>query len=59
IVPAHRALEVRERMVLAFVHTPLMLKGFGTMKFEDTHVVWRDRLERVTRAHRLLEFFKD
>jgi len=37
-------------MVIAFIHAPIMLKGLGQVKKEDTFIVSRDgTLERVTK----------
>ncbi|NPA47840.1 MAG: aminopeptidase P family protein [Thermococci archaeon] len=47
IVVPHRAERVRERMVLAIMHSPLMVPE-GAVKHEDTYVVWKKGLERVT-----------
>jgi len=46
IVVPHRAMEVKENMVLAMVHAPLMIPE-GAVKKEDTFIVGK-RLERVT-----------
>ncbi len=49
IVPQHRIVEVKPNMVLAFVHAPLLLKGLGQVKVEDTFIVREDgELEKVT-----------
>jgi len=49
IVPGHRAVEIKPGMVLAFVHAPILLKGLGQVKTEDTFIVREDGgLERVT-----------
>ena len=49
IVPNHRIVEVKPNMVLAFVHAPLLLKGLGQVKVEDTFIVREDvGLEKVT-----------
>ncbi|WP_267878584.1 M24 family metallopeptidase [Desulfurococcus amylolyticus] len=34
IVPGHRVAEARAGMVVAMVHSPLMLKGYGSLKIE-------------------------
>ncbi len=39
IVPAHRFIEVKENMALAFIHSPVMLKGVGQIKKEDTFII--------------------
>ncbi len=54
IVAAHRAKNVAERMALAFVHTPIMLPGYGSVKFEDTYLVLEGKLVKVSRAAELL-----
>lgn len=54
IVPAHRAAEPRVGMVLALVHSPLMLRGYGSIKLEDTFAVTEGGLRRLTRAADLL-----
>ncbi|WP_297459617.1 Xaa-Pro peptidase family protein [Thermococcus sp.] len=46
IVPT-RAAKVRENMVLSIIHPPLMIPE-GAIKHEDTYVVKKDGLERVT-----------
>ncbi|MEM2021856.1 MAG: Xaa-Pro peptidase family protein [Zestosphaera sp.] len=46
---------VKEGMVLASVHTPLMLKGCGSLKLEDTFIVTKEGLEEVTKARKLIE----
>ena len=49
IVQAHRAMKVKPRMVLAFVHAPIMYEGLGQIKKEDTLIVKDDgTLENVT-----------
>lgn len=49
IVPGHRAVEIKPGMALAFVHAPILLKGLGQVKTEDTFIVREDGgLERVT-----------
>ncbi len=49
IVPRHRMLEVKPGMVLAFIHAPLLIKGVGQVKKEDTFIVKESsELERVT-----------
>ncbi len=49
ILPAHRFMKVRPRTVLAFVHAPIMLDGYGQVKIEDTFIVKEDGgLEEVT-----------
>ena len=48
IVPQHRAIVVKPRMVLAFIHSPIMYEGLGQFKKEDTFIVGEDGLENVT-----------
>ncbi len=48
IVPKHRFLSIREGMVVALNHAPLMIKGLGQVKFEDTFLVTRDGLKLIT-----------
>lgn len=48
IVPQHRAAVVKPRMVLAFIHSPIMYEGLGQFKKEDTFIVREDGLENVT-----------
>ena len=49
IVQAHRAIKVQPRMVLAFIHAPIMYDGLGQIKKEDTFIVNEDgTLENVT-----------
>jgi len=51
IIPKHRFIEIRPNMALALVHSPLMLKGLGQVKKEDTFIVREDGgLEQVTGA---------
>ncbi|MEM4519625.1 MAG: Xaa-Pro peptidase family protein [Sulfolobales archaeon] len=57
IVAAHRSKDIEERMVLAFVHSPLMLPGYGSIKYEDTFIVSDKGLERVTKANDFLNQF--
>ncbi len=47
IIVGHRFWEIRENMVLAIVHPPLMLPE-GAVKHEDTFIVGEE-LERITR----------
>ena len=39
IVPAHRYLVVKPRMVLALVHSPISYEGLGQVKREDTFII--------------------
>jgi len=49
IIPRDRAVEVKPGMTLAFVHAPILLKGLGQVKTEDTFIVREEGgLERVT-----------
>jgi len=49
IVPFHRYMEIKPRMVLAMVHAPIMFEGLGQIKIEDTFIVKEDsELEKVT-----------
>ena len=47
IVVPQRAAKVRENMVLTIIHPPLMIPE-GAIKHEDTYIVKREGLERVT-----------
>jgi len=47
IVVPQRAAKVQENMVLAVIHSPLMIPE-GAIKHEDTYIVKKDGLERVT-----------
>ncbi len=47
IVVPHRAERIRERMALAIMHSPLMISE-GAVKHEDTYIVWKRGLERIT-----------
>ncbi len=49
IVPKHRFTDIREGMVVAFVHAPIVLKDVGQVKYEDTFIVTSKGLEIVTR----------
>ena len=48
IVPKHRFVMLKENMVVAFIHTPLMVKGAGQIKHEDTFTILRYGLEKIT-----------
>jgi len=49
IVPVHRYLEVKPRMVLAMVHSPIFYNGLGQIKREDTFIVNPSgELEQIT-----------
>ncbi|NJE75745.1 Xaa-Pro peptidase family protein [Thermococcus sp. ES12] len=47
IVVPQRAAKVQENMVLTIIHPPLMIPE-GAIKHEDTYIVKKDGLERVT-----------
>ncbi|WP_456365698.1 M24 family metallopeptidase [Thermococcus sp.] len=47
IVVPTRATKVRENIVLSIIHTPLMIPE-GAIKHEDTYIVKKDGLKRVT-----------
>ncbi|AFL94419.1 putative X-Pro dipeptidase 2 [Thermococcus cleftensis] len=47
IVVPQRAAKVQENMVLSIIHSPLMLPE-GAIKHEDTYIVKKNGLERVT-----------
>lgn len=47
IVVPQRATKVQENMVLAIIHPPLMIPE-GAIKHEDTYIVKKEGLERVT-----------
>jgi len=50
ILPKDRFIEIKSNMVLAFIHAPIMLKGLGQVKKEDTFIVREDgTLEHVTK----------
>lgn len=50
ILPRDRLMEAKEGMVLAFIHSPIMMKRLGQVKREDTFIVKRNgKLENVTR----------
>jgi len=48
IVPKHRFVMLKEDMVVAFIHTPLVVKGVGQIKHEDTFIILHDDLEKIT-----------
>ena len=48
IIPKYRFTEMKHGMVIAFVHAPIVLKGVGQVKHEDTFIVTSKGLERVT-----------
>jgi len=48
IVPKHRFIELKPGMAVASVHAPIMLKGAGQIKHEDTFIVTSKGLEVVT-----------
>ena len=50
ILPKHRFMEVKPKMALAFVHSPIMLKGLGQVKKEDTYIIKENgEIEKVTK----------
>jgi len=48
IIPKYRFTEMKHGMVIAFVHAPIVLKGVGQVKHEDTFIITSKGLERVT-----------
>ncbi|MEL9940162.1 MAG: Xaa-Pro peptidase family protein [Ignisphaera sp.] len=50
IVPAHRAVEAKTGMVVAMVHSPLMLPGYGSIKIEDTFVIAENGCRKLSKA---------
>ncbi len=48
IIPKHRFMEIKENMAVALVHAPIMIKGLGQVKLEDTFIVGKERLESIT-----------
>ena len=48
ILPRDRVMRVKPGMVLAMIHSPILLPGLGQVKREDTFIVREDGLERVT-----------
>ncbi len=54
IIAAHRATAAEERMALAFIHSPIMLPRYGSVKFEDTFIIINNKLVRMTNAINLL-----
>ena len=51
IVPQHRFIKLAPGMAIAFIHAPLLVKGVGQVKHEDTFIVTEDGLEPVTAAN--------
>jgi len=51
IVPKHRFIELRQGMVIAFIHAPIVLKGVGQVKYEYTFIVTNEDLEIVTKMN--------
>jgi len=49
IVPKHRFIGLSPNMTIAFIHSPIMIKGVGQIKFEDTYIVTEEGLELVTK----------
>ncbi|MEM0027059.1 MAG: M24 family metallopeptidase [Ignisphaera sp.] len=56
IVPAHRAADARANMVVAMVHSPLMLPGYGSVKVEDAFVIKESRCQRLSKAIELIDW---
>ncbi|MCS7385415.1 MAG: Xaa-Pro peptidase family protein [archaeon GB-1867-005] len=51
IVPQHRQMKVKTRMVIAFIHAPIMMQGLGQVKREDTFIVKENgELENITKT---------
>jgi len=48
IVPKHRFMEIKERMVLAMIHSPILIPGVGQVKIEDTVLVSEDSCNKLT-----------
>ncbi len=48
IIPKDRFVEIRQGMVLAFGHAPLMIPGIGSIKNEETYEMVTDRPLRIT-----------
>lgn len=49
IVPNHRMIMLKPRMVIALVHAPIMISGIGQLKREDTFIIEDDgSLDKVT-----------
>ncbi len=42
IIPKHRSIELKPGMAIAFIHAPILLKGLGQVKKEDTFIITRD-----------------
>ena len=50
IVPQHRFIKLMPNMAVALIHSPLLIKGVGQVKHEDTFIVTEEGLEPVTTA---------
>ena len=48
IVPKHRFIVVKENMVLAYIHAPIVVNGLGQVKFEDTFIITREGGVKIT-----------
>ena len=49
IIPKHRFIELKPGMVIAFIHAPILLRGLGQVKKEDTFIISENgELEKVT-----------
>ncbi|HDN75715.1 MAG TPA: aminopeptidase P family protein [Acidilobales archaeon] len=57
IIPKHRFMALREGMVVAFIHAPLMIKGLGQVKEEDTFILTSRGIEQVTKMPHSWEWF--
>ena len=50
ILPRDRLMEAKEGMVLAFIHSPIMMRGLGQVKKEDTFIIKKNgEIENVTK----------
>lgn len=47
LIPERRE-TIREKMVMATIHTPLTVDGIGSIKTEDTFLIGQERAERLT-----------
>ncbi len=48
IIPQHRFIKLSPGMAVAMIHAPLLVKGVGQIKHEDTFIVTEEGLEPVT-----------
>lgn len=48
IVPAHRFIQIKPRMTLSYIHAPIVIKGLGQVKKEDTYIIKEETNELVT-----------